>query len=49
MSQTIAKAIGCFLQTDAKALLWKTSLPYYIGHREIELVPNSIYIIYTDE
>lgn len=22
--------------------MWKTSLPYYIGHREIELVPNSI-------
>lgn len=42
LSQTIAKAIGCFLQTDAKARLWKIPLPYYIGHREIELVPKSI-------
>lgn len=37
-SQVISKAISCPLQSDAKALLLKTSLLF--KHRKVKLVPN---------
>lgn len=39
ITQDIAKALGCSPQTDAKALLLKTTPTQLIKHGELELIP----------
>ena len=45
--QAIAKATSCSPQTDGKALLQKTTVPYVTKHGEMNLLPSEASSLWT--